>query len=231
MQNVKLNARIAGILYLIITVAAVIAHFRVPASLFVDGNAAATMTNIQAAPTALNSAVGAELVILLSEVVLSVLLYFLFKPVSAVVSFVSAAARLMMTGIHGINLLNYFFVIQFAVNPDYAKVFSGPQLQQLASLFIDAHAYGFTLGVVFLSLHAALLGYLIFRSGYFPRVLGVLFLMASAGYLSDSLSLLFVLGYIVTPAFIAVPIAVAELAFPLWLLIRGLNMEKWKEAQ
>ncbi len=231
MINVKLSARIAGILYLIITVAAVIAHFKVPGALFVDGDPAATFGNIEASPSMLNMAVGAELVVLLSEVILSVLLYFLFKPVSPLLSGISAVSRLTMTGIHGINLLNYYFIFQLAGNPEYGTVFTIPQLQQLTSLFIDAHGYGFTLGVVFLSLHAVLLGYLIFRSGYFPKVLGILFLIASAGYLIDSLSLLFVPSYAVTSGFIAAPIVIAELAFPLWLLIRGLNMQKWQELQ
>ena len=229
MSNINRTARIAGVLYLVITIAAVIAHFKVPDALFVPDDPTVTFNNIQASPKTLQVGIGSELVVLVSEVVLSVLLYFLFKPVSALLSFTSAAARLVMTTIHGMNLLNYFFVLQLSGNPVFGEVFNGSQLQQLTALFIDAHSYGFTLGVVFLSLHAVLLGYLIFKSGYFPRILGILFLLASAGYFIDSISLLFVIGYTTTPGFIALPIAIAELAFPLWLLIRGVNMAKWQE--
>lgn len=72
-----------------------------------------------------------------------------------------------------------------------------------------------------------MLGYLIFRSGYFPKILGVLFILAACGYLIDSTALLFVPSYGTTPAILALPIAIAEIAFPLWLLIKGVNIEQW----
>ena len=75
--------------------------------------------------------------------------------------------------------------------------------------------------------HVFALGYLIFKSGYFPKILGILFIVAACGYLIDSTGLLFVPGYDATPVFLALPIAIAEIAFPLWLLIKGVNVEQW----
>jgi hypothetical protein len=215
-------ARIAGVLYLVITAAAIVAHIYVPAQLNV-GSADATTTG-----TLLRIAVGGELVVLISEVALSLLLYVLFAPVSRMLALTASVFRLIMTTIHGVNLLNYFFVLLLLGNGGLAG-FSLEQRDALSRYFLDAHSYGFTIGIVFLVPHVFVLGYLIYRSGYIPRVLGGLFLLAACGYLFDSMALLFVPGYAVTPAFVALPIAVAEIAFPVWLLVKGVRADRWGE--
>lgn len=225
-----LYARIAGVLYLVITVAAIFAHFYVPAELIVPGDAAATAGNIVASETLFRvGAIGSELVILLSEVALSIVLYLLFRPVNKTLSLLAAVSRLIMTTIHGLNLLNYYFVLQLLTGETYASVFGPEQVNALATLFLDAHSYGFTIGVAFLVPHVLILGYLIYTSGYFPKILGVLFLLAGFGYLIDTAALLLLPGYETTPAPIALVIAVAEIAFPLWLLVKGVNSERWQE--
>ena len=222
-------ARVAGVLYLVITIAAIIAHFYVPSRLVVPGDAAATATNILASKPLFRLAVASEVVVLLSEVVLSIVLYVLLKPVSKTLSLIAAVFRLAMTTIHGINLLNYFFVLLLLSGADYLAVFQTDQLHALVLLFLDAHSYGFTIGIVFLAPHAFVLGYLIFTSGYFPRVLGILFIVAACGYLIDSTGLLLFPGYDTTPAFVSLSIAIAEIAFPLWLIIKGVNAEQWNK--
>ncbi len=233
MQAVQLTARIAAILYLVITVAAIVAHGVVPGNLFVAGDAAATASHIAASESMLRfGGIGGELVILLSEIVLSVLLYVLLKPVNKTLSLLAAVARLVMTTIHGLNLLNYFFVLQLVGGASSQSVaaFSTDQLQALALLFINAHHYGFEIGIAFLSVHAVILGYMIFKSGYFPRLLGVLFMVAAAGYFVDSFGQLLFANYgTTTPAFITIPIVLGEIAFPLWLLIKGVNVKGWEK--
>jgi hypothetical protein len=220
-------ARLAGLLYLVIAIAAIVAHMYVPAQLMVPGDAAATANNILAAKPLFRIGIGSEFVVLISEIVLSILLYVLFKPVSKTLSLIAAVFRLAMTTIHAINLLNSFFVLLLLSGADYLAVFETEQLHALVLLFLNAHHYGFEIGIVFLAPHAFVLGYLIFKSGYFPRILGILFTVAACGYLIDSTALLFVPGYDATPAFIALPIAIAEIAFPLWLLIKGVNVKQW----
>ena len=223
-------ARIAGVLYLIITIASISAHFYVPGELIVPGDAAATAANIVASESLFRlGAIGSELIILLSEVVLSVVLYFLFKPVSKTLSLLAAVSRLTMTAIHGLNLLNYYFVLQLLTGGDYLAVFSPEQVYALVTMFLGAHSYGFTIGIVFLVPHVLILGYLIFKSGYFPKILGVLFLIAGFGYLIDSFALLLSPTYQTTPVYLALPIAIAEIAFPLWLLIKGVDEEQYVE--
>lgn len=221
-------ARTAGILYLVITVAAIVAHFYVPDALIVAQDSAATVSNIRANPSLFRLAIGGEMVVLLSEIVLSVLLYFLLKPVNKTVSLIGAVSRLIMTAIHGLNLINYYFVLML-INGSYAETLGAAQVNALAGLFLDAHSMGFTIGIAFLTIHVFALGYLILRSGYFPRVLGVLFLLAGVGYTIDSFAQMLVPAYQTTPALVATVIAVSEIAFPVWLLVKGVNLDGWQK--
>lgn len=222
-------ARIAGALYLLIAVLSGFVHFYVPGALIVPGDATTTASNIMASEGLFRMNIATELVILLSEVVLSVLLYALLKPVSKTLSQVAMAARLVMTTIHGINVLNNVIVLLLLSGAGYLTVFEPGQLHALVLLFLDAYTYGFNIGIVFLPLHCLILGYLIIRSGYFPRVLGVLFLIAAAGYLIDSFALVLLANHKTGAAYIALPIAIAEIAFPLWLLFKGVNVKQWQQ--
>lgn len=222
-------ACIAGVLYLIITVAAIFAHFVVPEQFIVPGDAAATAVNITSSETLFRmGAIGSELIILLSEIVLSVVLYILFKPVNKNLSLLAAVSRIAMTTIHGLNLLNYYFVLQLLKGGDYLAAFGREQVNALVTLFLDAHSTGFTIGIGFLVPHVLILGYLIYKSGYFPKVLGILFIAAGIGYLFDTIGLLLVPSYTSTPGLIALVIAIAEISFPIWLLVKGVNMDRWQ---
>lgn len=218
-------ARIAGVLYLVITVAAIVAHFYVPSELIVPGDPAATASNIKASEQLFRLGIASEFIVLLSEIVLSVILYGLFRSVNRTVSLTAAVSRLTMTTIHGMNLLNYFFVLLLLGGAGYSTLFTPDQVHALVSLFLDAHSYGFTIGIAFLTIHVFALGYLIVKSGYVPRVLGVLFIAAGFGYLIDSFATLLLTNYETTPVYLALPIAVAEIAFPLWLLLKGVNVQ------
>jgi hypothetical protein len=216
-------ARLAGLLYILIAIAAGVAHFYVPSQIMVAGDAAATVGILQAAPHWLRLAFGSEIVVLLSEIALCILLYVLFRPVSRTLALMMAVFRLVMTTIHGINLLNYFLVM-LAVNGDGAlAAFSAQQLQALTLFFLDAHHYGFVIGIFFLVPHVFILGYLIIKSAYVPRLFGGLFLLAACGYLVDVCAQLLFASYSETPALIAMVIAISEIAFPLWLLVKGVK--------
>ena len=229
MNSIQKNAKIAGVLYLLIAVLAGFVHFYVPGKLIVSGDAGTTASNIMASQGLFRMSIGTELVILLSEIVLSVLLYVLLKPVNKTLSLVAAVSRLAMTTIHGVNLLNHFFVLLLVGGAGYLTVFQPDQLNALVTLFLDSYSYGYTIGIVFFTLHTFTLAYLIFKSGYFPKILGVLFMIAALGYLIDGFSHVLIANYKTGPAYLALPIAIAEIAFPLWLLIKGVNVEQWEK--
>jgi hypothetical protein len=229
MKSIQRNARLAGVLYLIITIAAIVAHMYVPSTLIVPGDATATVGNISNSEMLFRfGGIGSELIVLLSEVILAVLLYVLLKPVNKTLSLVAAVSRLIMTTIHSFNLINYFFVLIIMGGAGFLSGFDAGQLNSLAMLFLEAHSFGFTIGIAFLVIHVFVLGYLIYKSGYFPKIIGILFIIAGLGYLIDSFSLLLIPSHTTTPIYIAIPIAIAELVFPVWLLIKGVNKEGWK---
>jgi hypothetical protein len=225
---IQTYARTAGVLYLLITALAAFVHFYVPGQLIVPGDAATTASNIMASEGLFRLGIAGELVLLLTEVVLSVLLYVLLKPVSKTLSLVAAVSRLVMVAIHGANLLTEIFALLLLGGAGFLTAFAPAQLQAMAMVFLNAYSYGFTIGIVFLALHVLLLGYLILKSGYIPRILGGLFIIASLGYLVDTFSHVLVANYKTGPPYLALPIAIAEITFPVWLLIKGVNVEKWE---
>jgi hypothetical protein len=229
MNSIQKNAKIAGVLYLLVAVLAGFVHFYVPGKLIVSGDAGTTASNIMVSQGLFRMSMAAELVILLSEVMLSVLLYVLLKPVNKTLSLVAAVSRLAMTTIHGVNLLNHFIVLLLLGGAGYLTAFPPNQLHALVTLFLDSYNYGYTVGIVFFALHTFTLAYLIFKSGYFPKILGILFMIAALGYLIDSFSHVLIPDYKTGPVYLALPIAIAEIAFPLWLLIKGVNTKQWEK--
>ncbi len=227
MKSIQWTAKIAAVLYLLIAVVAGFVHFYVPDELIVLGDATATATKIMASEGLFRLSMASELFLLLSEIVLSVLLYVLLRPVNRTLSLVAAVSRLAMTTIHGFNLVSQAVVLILLSGAGYLTAFEPTQLHALAMLFLDAYGAGFNIGIIFLVLHALPLGYLIFRSGYFPKFLGVLFAMAAVGYLIDGFAYILIDNYKTGAVYFALPIALSEIAFPLWLLFKGVNAEQW----
>ena len=221
-------ARIAGVLYLVIMIAAIVAHIYMPDTLIVPDDVAATAANIRESQTCSASAESAANWRVLSEIVLTLILYVLLKPVSATLSLIAAVARLIMTANSRHQPLNYFFVLLVLTDSTYTSAFDTNQQNALgvavprrAPLRLrDRHRHPDV------ARFPARLPDL--QMGYIPRVLGVLFLLAGAGYLIDSMGILLVAGY-ETPGFIALPITVSEIAFPLWLLVKGVNVAQWSK--
>jgi hypothetical protein len=113
---------------------------------------------------------------------------------------------------------------------DYLKSFDSHQLQALSYLSIKAHGYGFGIGLIFFGFECLVLGYLIFKSGYLPKTIGILMQIAGVCYLVNSFSLLLAPRFadLIFPA-VLIPSFIGELSLCLWLLVKGVNVSKWKE--
>src|SRR5215208_2913266 len=223
-------ARVAGFLILIILVVGPFSLIYVPSTLIVPGDATATADNIRASELLFRLGIVSQSVVFLTEIVLTVLLYVLLRPVSRTLSLVAAFARLATAVIQGINLLPYFVALLLLSGAGYLTAFEPDQLDALVLLFLDAHQYGDYIWQVFFGLHLFVLGYLIFKSGYFPRILGLLVIVGSLGYLTDSFgNFLYpnydeVFGWVV-----GVTAVIGELPFFLWLVIKGVNVQRYNE--
>jgi hypothetical protein len=226
----QVYARVAGVIWVIVAILAPFAEFFVRQRLIVPGNVAATAENIVASQSLFRAGFASDLVVFVIEVALAAVLYVLFRPVSRMLALVMSFARLAMVTILGLNLLNMFTALQLLTSAEYTAAFDTGQLQALAFVFLNAQSYGYALGMVFFGLHLAILGYLVYRSGFLPRTLGILMVVSALGYLADSFTGFLVPQYADTLAVLVVATAlIGELPLTLWLLIKGVNVERWHQ--
>ncbi|MFQ5651891.1 MAG: DUF4386 domain-containing protein, partial [bacterium] len=125
-----------------------------------------------------------------------------------------------------LNELNQFAALLLLSGADYLTVFTADQLQAQVMLFLDFHELGITIASIFWGLWLFPMGYLVFKSGYLPKFLGIMLIIACFGYLID-----FVL-FSLFPNFDATIgqfTGWGEILFPLWLLIKGVNVEQWEK--
>jgi hypothetical protein len=221
-------ARVAGVLYLVIIVTGIFAEFFIRQSLKVPGDATATATNIMASEGLFRVGIAADLIMILSDVALALAFYVLLKPVSQPLSLLAALFRLGQATILGINLLNLFFALQLLSGADYLTAFSADQLHTMALVFLNAHSTGYSLAMVLFALSLLVLGYLVFKSGYIPKILGILLIVASVGYLIDSFASFLLPNYkayeTIFVLVVFLPAFIGELAMCLWLLIKGVRV-------
>ena len=153
----------------------------------------------------------------------------ILKPVNRTVALFAAALRLIMVGIRGVNLINYFVVLQILSGTEYMMAIETDHLNALVMIFLNAFNHGMDLDMVFFSFHLLLLGYLVFWSGFFPRLIGIFLYIAFFGYLLIAMSSLFFPNHeiLITKIF-TIPNAISELALMLWLLIKGIDVKKWE---
>jgi hypothetical protein len=227
--NPLVYARIAGLLYLTIFVAAAFGQFFVRQSMIVPGDAAATAANITAAPLFFRLGFAADLVAFASDVALAAVLYVLLRPVSRPLALVAAFFRLTQSAILGMNTLNHVAAAIVLGGAGYLEAFDQTQREALALLLLQAHGFGYDIGLVFFAIHLLVLGYLIAVSRFLPVVIGVLVVIAGVGYLIDSFtSFLFPAANAVLEPFTLGPAVIGETALMLWLLVRGLDAEGWR---
>lgn len=222
------TARSAGLLYLAIFVLYPLAALGGRSSLVVSGDAAATATNLVADEALFGWGMVGLAIVICIEVVLAALLYVIFRPVSRSISLAAAFARLGEGVVMAINLVMGFLALLVAGGAGYLASFNREQLDALTMLALDLDEFVVLLWGVFFALHLLLLGYLVYRSGFFPRILGVLLALAGIGYFAQSL------GFMVAPdssgllETLVVALAVpGELAFALWLVIKRIDEDKW----
>lgn len=229
-NSIKKTARVTGILFLIMAIIGPFSLMYVPSQLIIPGDAAATVSNIIASRSLFNLGIAGHIIILLADLGVALLLYVILKPVNRTIALLAAVLRLIMVGIRGVNLINYFIVLQLLPGADYLSAIETDHLNALIMIFLDAFNYGLDLDMVFFSFHLLLLGYLVFWSGFFPRLIGILLYIAFLGYLLIAMSSLFFPNQepLLTKIF-TLPNAISELALMLWLLIKGVDTEKWEQ--
>ena len=224
-KEIKKTARIAGTLYLLVAVLGIINGMYGPSSLIVLGDATTTVNNIMASESLFHLGIVNDLIAQTVGILLVLVLYKLLKPVNKNLAVLMVIFALVGIPIVMLNLLNQFAALLLLSGADYLTAFTADQLQALVMLFLNLDEHGFIIAHIFWGLWLFPMGYLVFRSGYIPRILGVLLIIAGFGYLIDFVTFFFV------PSFgpIKMFTFIGELLFPLWLLIKGVNVEQWEK--
>lgn len=223
--SLRRHARAAGALYLVIIVAAGFAEGYVRATLVVPGDSATTAANILGSATLFRAGFFADLIAFMADAAVAMLLYVVLRSTDRTVALVAAAFRLVAhPAIASLNLLNHLGALVILDRPSYLSGFEVTELEGLASLALDMHGYGYVVGGAFFGVHCALLGYLLYRSTLFPRLLGVLMVAAGAGYLFESFAVFVAPGLEGLASQVVVATAsIGEVSLCLFLLVRGVR--------
>jgi hypothetical protein len=225
LNSIQRSARFAGFLYLILAVCGGFAEFAVRQGMIVPGDAAATVGNILASESVFRLGVVSELIGQAVFILLVLTLYRLLKPVNQNQAVLMVILVIVAVTITCINMLNQFAALLLLGGADYLAVFSDGQVQALVMYFLNMHEAGYLIAQVFFGLWLLPLGYLIYKSGFMPKIVGVLLMVACFGYLID------VFTFFLIPSFEVVVSEytfVGELVLLLWLLIKGVNVEQWE---
>ena len=225
----RLYARIAGGLYLIVIVGGIFSELFVRGHLVVHGDAAATAHNIQAHELLYRLGFVVELFYCACNVPLILILYNLFKVVNKNLALMMVFFAFVTDAIEGVSLLAHFAPLLLLGGGHYLSAFTTEQLQSAAYLSVQLFEHGFAICLVFFGFDCLTMACLIIHSKFLPRLIGMLLAIEGLGYLINSFSLFLApkLQARIFPYFTAT--AIAEIALCLWLIVMGVDVQRWHE--
>jgi hypothetical protein len=228
--SAQLYARVGGALYLVIIVIGLVGEAVIRKNLIVWGDATATAQRILESESLWRFGVAAQLVLLVCAVALTLVWYVLLRPVNRNLTLLAVFFGLVSLAVESVSAL-YLQATLSPLTSVALKAVDPQQLHALAYLSVVAHADAFGVALIFFGVECLIVGYLIRKSGYFPKVLGSMMQIAGVCYLVNSFSLILspALANLLFPT-ILLPSLVAESSFCLWLLIKGVDTVGWAQA-
>jgi hypothetical protein len=223
MDSRKKIARTAGLLYLIVVLTGIVSLIYVPSQITVQGDASATVRNIVAFGPLFRLGIVAGLTCYSVFLVLPLVLYKLLSPVDRNAAVLMVALAAPSVPISFVSLLYKLNVLTLVRGAGYLQAFTTDPLQAQVMLSLDAYGNGILLSSVFWGLWLLPFGYLVFKSGFLPRILGILLMIGCFGDLFDVLGHILFPGYSATAisTFMTLPGSFGEIGTCLWLLIMG----------
>jgi hypothetical protein len=230
-MNPKATARVAGIAYLAIIVLAPFSQMFVRAGAIVRGDSAATAANILAAEPLWRLAFTAELVTVTADTTVAVLLYVLLRPVGRTIALLGAVFQLVMVALQSLKALFHLLpLILLDAGDTFLTNFSAEQLQDLSYLSLRVHGEIYDIMLFLFGVHCLLVGWLIAHATFMPRIFGWLMMIAGICYIFNMIAGVLAADFARTLyPWILLPALLAEFGLTLWLLIMGVNAEKWRE--
>ena len=225
MNTNKKTARIAGALYFLYMVTTIFAN-ATRTKLIVFGDAMATANNILASEQLFRIGFVSDVLAGVLFLLAAWALYVLLKPVNKNIALLFLLLNLGGVAVQCINMLNLFSAVLLLSGADYLKVFQMDQLQSLAMFFLYLYKNGFMIAQFFYAAWLFPLGYLVFKSGYLPKVLGIILMIECFGWL------LYPFQFFLFPAYEVISYLsfavgfIGEFSLALWLLIKGVKEQK-----
>ena len=225
----QLYARTGGALYLAVIAFGAFAEGFVMNKL-VGPDAATTAHNIMGSRGLWSLAVALDLIVPIIAVAGVWISYVLLSPVSKSLILLDVFFTLVSLAVEAVSKLFLLLVLPILSSAGYAQAFEPRQLQSLANLALESHDLVFNIALIFFGFACLVEGYLLYKSGYFPKFIGILMQLAGACYLVSCFAALFApaLSNLITPL-ILLPSLIGELSYCLWLLIKGVDIGKWNE--
>ena len=223
-------ARLGGALYLVIILFGAFAEGFIGSKLVVGGNAAATAHRILASPQLWQAGVVSNVLVVLCAVPLMWIEYLLLRPVSNSLVLLALFFNVVSLAVEAVSKVFLLLVLPTLTSGQYRQAFGPAQVPLLANLALKAHEISFNLALLFFGCTCLVNGYLVFKSGYFPKVIGGLMQAAGACYLVACWAALFApaLANSILPAML-LPCLVGELGWCLWMLVKGVDRGRWLE--
>lgn len=228
LASTKLKARIAGGLYVFIIAAGIFSESFVRDALIEWHDAPLTAHNILAHDVLYRLGFTADLLTIIAAIISSVLIYQLLRPVGRAIALLALAFDLISNTIEVTNLLTHFAPLQILATTPALVALDPAQRAALALLSLELHHTLFMILLAIFGVACVLYGYLIYRATFLPRFLGVLLALAGVCYLINSFAIFLApaLASVLFP-YILLPCVIGEAALALWLLIAGVNVERW----
>jgi Domain of unknown function (DUF4386) len=217
-QGVRRSALVAGTALLGVAVLAAAGNFGAVQRLVTDGNATRTAIDIMAAQATFSLGIAALLVVVALDIVVARALRTFFAPVHHRLASLAAWLRVSYAAIFAVAISQLFAALRLLQNAHHLTGFALVHRRTEAMQRIEAFQDIWRFSLVLFGLHLVLIGYLTYRSGYAPRVLGVLLVIAGAGYLVDSLGGIFSNTYSVNVSSVTF---IGEALLLVWLLVKG----------
>jgi hypothetical protein len=222
MTSTRTPGRVAGFLYFLLCLSGPVRLIYIPSKLFVHGDATATANNIAAHESLFRLGIVSDLFVGTIVIFVALALYRLFKGVDQNLAVLMVIlGGVLPSAIYFFNVLNDAAALMLVRGADFLTVFEEPQRDALAMLFLNLHGEGFVAGEIFYGLWLLPLGILTYRSRFLPRFLGVWLILNGFAYVILSLTGFLLPRYENTVSNLTFPVLTGEIAFMLWLLIKG----------
>jgi hypothetical protein len=225
MDTNKKTARVAGLLYLVTVVTGIFSLIYVPSRISAHGDAMMVVTNIVTLEPLFRLGIAAGALGYVAFLILPLALYKLLSSVDRNAAVLMVALAVACVPIYFVAIANQLDVLSLIDGDKYQKILTSDQLRARVMLLMDAYDDRVFVSEIFWGLWLLPFGYLVFKSGFLPKVLGVLLMLGCFSYLIDYFGRM-LFPHNTVPSFVMLPASLGEIGICLWLVIVGIRKQK-----